>query len=100
LRAIVKNENLISTGEKQYRETDAAKVISSNLAKLDQALPRITQQDIDELAENPVVVRFMMLWDVLSEGMSEMQKRTLLWSTFETIRPSFEFKKRSTGRAS
>ncbi len=54
------------------------------------SLPRISQSDINELARNPLIIRFLLFWDFLSEGMSENSKRALLWETFNTIRAAFE----------
>lgn len=54
------------------------------------SLPRVSQSDIDALAHNPLIIRFLLFWDVLSEGMNETSKRALLWETFSTIRAAFE----------
>jgi hypothetical protein len=53
-------------------------------------LPKISPRDIEDLARNPVIVRLMAFWDVLSTGMGDTAKKALLWETFATIRASFD----------
>jgi hypothetical protein len=59
------------------------------------SLPRISPADIDELARNPLVVRLMAFWDVLTEGMNETAKRALLWEAFLTVRAAFDVQQRA-----